>query len=269
MDERAFSGSRESLTLRPIGVVHSPYRERLQAPRQPRAGRGETGKLELFAESWMTHALEDLSSFRFIWVVFWFHQSSGFRSKVQPPRSDRKRGVFATRSPYRPNPIGLSAVELLGIDGRILSVAQLDMLDQTPILDLKPYIPYTDCITDASSGWLDPATTAPADPISPYEVEFSSRALEQLEFLRTRGVELRVPVTDVLALGPEPHSYRRIKKRGSGGCTLSYKSWRLDFMVVGRRIAVSTIRTGYRGLALEPVDEPEIALHLAFVAAFG
>ena len=139
----------QSLTLTPIGVVHSPFSERMRAPRQPRAALGVEGTIELYSASGIEHALEDIDSFRYIWVLFWFHKNHGFRPKVLPPRSHVRRGVFATRSPYRPNPIGLSVVELVAVEARTLRVKNLDILDGTPVLDLKPYVPYTDAIPDA------------------------------------------------------------------------------------------------------------------------
>jgi tRNA-Thr(GGU) m(6)t(6)A37 methyltransferase TsaA len=258
-----------AVSLTPIGVAHSPFRERSSAPRQPRAAGAAEGTLELFAVSGIEHALEDLTSFRFIWVLFWFHhnQDKGFRPKVLPPRSERRRGVFATRSPYRPNPIGLSAVELLGIEGRVLRVANLDLLDGTPILDLKPYIPYTDSIPDASNGWLD-AAALPADPIPDHDVEFAPRALQQLAFLETQGVVLRPHVVDVLRLGPQPHPYRRIKANADAW-VLAYKEWRVDFKIQGRCMYVTAVRSGYRPSVLFHGTAPELVLHRAFTDHFS
>lgn len=254
------------LTLQPIGIVHSPFRERLEAPRQPRAAEGELGTIELFATSGIEHALEDLTSFRFIWVLFWFHQNEGFRPKVLPPRSSERRGVFATRSPYRPNPIGLSAVELLGVEGRVLRIANLDILDGTPVLDIKPYVPYTDSIPEATNGWLESAAR-PEDPIPAHEVEFSLRALEQLSFLEERGVAIRPPVEEVLRLGPQPHPYRRIKAKGTG-FVLAYKAWRLGFRVEGLCIHVTELTSGYRPSELFGSEAPELGVHREFAERF-
>lgn len=256
----------ESLTLRPIGVVRSPFHELMQAPRQPLRGRGAAGSIELFPRTGFEHALEDLGAFRYIWVLFWFDQSTGFRPKVQPPRSEKRRGLFATRSPHRPNPIGLSPVELTAIEGLRLSVRDLDMIDGTPVLDIKPYIPYVDSIPGASSGWLDAEHAA--DPLPPHEVTFAPRAREQLEFLAARGVALEAPVRAVLELGPQPHAYRRIRRDGDAG-VLAHKAWRLDFAVSGRRMEVTNIRTGYRSGSLLSSSGPEVELHREFVARFG
>src|SRR6185369_7055408 len=158
------------------------------------------------------HALEDLNSFRYIWLIFWFDQSEGWRPKVLPPRSDKRRGLFATRSPHRPNPIGMSLVELTGIEGLVLSVAGLDLLDGTPLLDIKPYIPYADSRPEADHGWLEERQ----DPKAAFVVSFSERAQADLTLLRGFGIELEAPIRRVLELGPEPHPYRRIRNTDEG-----------------------------------------------------
>jgi tRNA (Thr-GGU) A37 N-methylase len=89
-----------------------------------------------------------------VWVLFWCHLARGSRSRVVPPRDTEKRGIFATRAPQRPNPIGLSCVRLVGIDKRVLHIADHDMLDGTPVLDLKPYLSYCDSVPDASLGYV-------------------------------------------------------------------------------------------------------------------
>lgn len=251
------------LVLRPIGRVRSPLTARLEAPRQPAASTVE-GAIELYPASGIEHALSDLDSFRFIWVLFWFHHNRGFRSKVLPPRSSQRRGIFATRSPYRPNPIGLSAVELLKIEGRVLHVRNLDILDGTPVLDLKPYLPYTDSIPEAKNGWLESARAA-ADPLPAYEVSFESTAREQLDFLAARGVVLEPYVREVLRLGPQPHPYRRIKVT-SEGSLLAYKEWRFLFRAEGPRIIVLRVKSGYRPSELFTNPDPELELHREFVA---
>jgi tRNA-Thr(GGU) m(6)t(6)A37 methyltransferase TsaA len=261
------TSDRPTLELRPIGIVRSPFADRLSAPRQPRTGEGVQGTLELYPRSSYEHALEDLASFRFIWVLFWFHKNQSFRPKVLPPRSQSRRGVFATRSPYRPNPIGMSAVELLGVEGLTLRVQNLDILDGTPILDLKPYIPYTDSIPGADNGWLE-QPARPADPIPDWAVDFSDPAREQLAFLEQHDVVLAPRIEDVLRLGPARHPYRRIKPNGSG-FTLAYKAWRIDFSVGDQRILVLRIRTGYRPREIAMSTEPELDLHRSFIATFG
>ncbi|HYC78933.1 MAG TPA: tRNA (N6-threonylcarbamoyladenosine(37)-N6)-methyltransferase TrmO [Planctomycetota bacterium] len=140
------------LVVRPIGVVRSPFRVHDGTPRQPGAGEVRDGEIVL--RPGLQNALKDLKTFSHVWVLFWFSFSRGFRQQVTPPRDRSKRGVFATRAPHRPNPIGLSAVRLLWVQGSVLRVRGLDMLDGTPVLDLKPYVPYADRIAEATSGWI-------------------------------------------------------------------------------------------------------------------
>ncbi|MCU0664494.1 MAG: tRNA (N6-threonylcarbamoyladenosine(37)-N6)-methyltransferase TrmO [Myxococcota bacterium] len=147
-------------TFRPIGWVRSPYARRIDAPHQGPVTEGtETGApaeaiIEIDA-SIPLKALEDLAGFERLWILFVFHQSKGFAPKVRPPRGRGKRGVLATRAPDRPNPIGLSAVELLRIEGRELAVRAVDILDGTPVLDIKPYVPYADAFPLSRAGWID------------------------------------------------------------------------------------------------------------------
>lgn len=147
-------------TFRPIGWVRSPYTRRIDAPHQGPITEGtETGEpaeavIEL-DESIPLESIEDLAGFERLWVVFVFHKSKGFASKVRPPRGRGKRGVLATRAPDRPNPIGLSAIELLRVEGRRLIVRAMDILDGTPVLDIKPYVPYADAFPHSRAGWID------------------------------------------------------------------------------------------------------------------
>jgi len=199
---------------------------------------------------------------------------------VLPPRSNgRRRGVFATRSPHRPNPIGLSVVRLDRVDGLTLHVRDVDLLDGTPILDVKPYVAYADAVPDASAGWLVD------DPSPAYDVTWAPRAEEQLAWLAARDVHLRAPVAQALALGPQPHPYRRIRAAGDG-FRLAWKEWRVDFVVPasagpaqiarghvrstvlqGPVVQVESIASGYR--AKELATDPLLALHREYTAAFG
>ncbi|MBC7173601.1 MAG: tRNA (N6-threonylcarbamoyladenosine(37)-N6)-methyltransferase TrmO, partial [Polyangiaceae bacterium] len=144
--------------LEPIGVVRSPYKERFGTPVQAEPAQGDTppSRIELFPERVPVEALEGLIGIDYVWVIGFLHLNHGFRAKVMPPRGPRvRRGVLSTRSPHRPNPISLSAARLVGVDGHVLTVGSLDLLDGTPILDLKPYVPYADAFPGASAGWID------------------------------------------------------------------------------------------------------------------
>lgn len=255
------TGDPTQLVVTPIGFVRSPFKEKMQAPRQPNTPQAAAGTVELSPGRDFEHALEDLSSFRYIWLVFWFDQAEGWRPKVLPPRSDKRRGLFATRSPHRPNPIGMSLVELKGIHGLVLSVDGLDLLDGTPVLDIKPYVPYADSRADAGHGWLDEAR----DPKPGWVVDFAERAVTQLELLQSFGVELEAPIRQALELGPEPHPYRRIKKT-SGGAVLALKDFRVSFVSAERRITVTDLATGYRPQQLATLTDPALAAHRALAA---
>lgn len=251
--------SERRLELTPIGFVRSPFTEKMQAPRQPNTPQAAAGSVELLPGHDFEHALEDLDTFRYIWLLFWFDQSEGWRPKVLPPRSEKRRGVFATRAPHRPNPLGMSLVELTGIAGLLLSVQGLDLLDGTPVLDIKPYIPYADSRPDADHGWLEKA----ADPKAAFAVEFSERARAALVLLRGYGIELESQIRQVLELGPEPHPYRRIRKTVEGGC-LALKDFRAAFTSAERRVLVTEITTGYRPKEL--AQDPSLEAHRALAS---
>jgi tRNA-Thr(GGU) m(6)t(6)A37 methyltransferase TsaA len=262
------------LELTPIGVARSPFKDKRSAPRQPAAARGALGTIELFEHAGYEHALSDLDTWSHIWVVFWFDRNRGWTPKVLPPRSEKKRGVFATRSPHRPNPLGLSALALVGIEGRTLHVRDIDLLDGTPVLDIKPYVPYTDALPDAGSGWLDVATASRADPGPRYTVSFDERAHEQLSWLAQHSeLDLRGLAAQILSDGPTPHPYRRIKRVGES-FRLSIEDFRLRFAVEAESIRVLEIATGYRKSVLDdpqalPKARTPLSVHRAFVRHFG
>ncbi len=129
---------KDTFSMRPIGTVHSPYTDRIQVPRGPGAKHDAEGVLEIAAE--FEPGLADIEGFSHLYVLWVFDRADPPSLTSTPPTDDRAHGVFATRSPQRPNPIGLTVVRLLGRDGRRLSVRGVDMLDGTPILDIKPYL---------------------------------------------------------------------------------------------------------------------------------
>lgn len=259
------------LVVRPIGIIHTPFRERVEAPRQPRAATGVPGTIELLPNHHFEDALADLEGWQYIWVVFWFDRNEGWRPKVLPPRSTRRRGMFSTRTPHRPNPIGLSVLALDRVEGRTLHVRDVDLLDGTPVLDIKPYVPWTDAIPDARAGWLEDERIPeiggerPDDPLGSWVVAFSAEVDAQLAFLRDSGLDLEAAIRQVLTLGPHPHAYRRIRIERDGTGVLAVKDWRARFRVDGHRIEVFAVTTGYRQSQLLD-DAPERALHRAFVA---
>ena len=155
--------------LTPIGWVRSPYQRRFGTPQQASAVDSDReAVLELDPARIPPEALTDLVGVERIWVLSYLHRSGTWGPSVRPPRGPRvRRSLFATRSPDRPNPLGLSAVELLRVDGVQLHVRGVDLLDGTPILDIKPYIPYADAFPDSRAGWID--------ELSPDELQYAKR----------------------------------------------------------------------------------------------
>jgi len=142
----------QEIHYRPIGVIHSPFKEPSDAPIQPRAAEGIKGTVELFDE--FKEGLTDLDGFSHIILIYHLHLSEGYSLKVKPFLDDTRRGLFATRAPRRPNPIGISVVPLIKIEGATLHVSNVDIVDGTPLLDIKPYIPEFDRETEIKVGWL-------------------------------------------------------------------------------------------------------------------
>jgi tRNA-Thr(GGU) m(6)t(6)A37 methyltransferase TsaA len=143
------------IRLKPIGVIHTPFKEPKGTPIQPAMADGAKGTVTVFEE--FQDGLKDLEGFDRIWLIYWFHRAPKARLLVTPFLDDQQRGVFATRAPARPNRLGISPVSLVRIDGNVLTVAGVDIIDGTPLLDIKPYAPLFDSYKVKRSGWLDNA----------------------------------------------------------------------------------------------------------------
>jgi tRNA-Thr(GGU) m(6)t(6)A37 methyltransferase TsaA len=139
-----------SFVMRPIGMVRSPFTDRSEIPMGPGARHEADGVLELRPD--LEAGLLDIEGFSHLYVLWVFHRAEGYELVATPPTDNRPHGVFATRGPYRPNPIGLTVVRLLGREGRRLLVRGVDMLDGTPILDIKPYL--SNVPDELRRGWL-------------------------------------------------------------------------------------------------------------------
>ncbi len=140
------------IIYQPIGTIHSPFTDLKDMPIQPSAARGVEGQV-ILAEEYVP-ALSDLDGFSHIYLLYHLHLSKNYDLKVVPFLDDKPRGLFATRAPRRPNPIGLSVVWLLAIKGNILEIADLDIIDGTPLLDIKPYVAEIESAEDHKIGWL-------------------------------------------------------------------------------------------------------------------
>ena len=142
----------KEIIYKPIGIIHSPFKYVEGTPIQPAGAKGIAGTIEI--ESDYSDGLKDIEGFSHIILIYHFHLSKGYLLKVKPFLDDNLHGVFATRAPRRPNPIGISVVRLVSVDGCILSIEDVDIIDGTPLLDIKPYVPQFDARKAERIGWL-------------------------------------------------------------------------------------------------------------------
>ena len=144
--------SKNDLVFQPIGRVQSPFKDLQGMPIQPSGGSGIRGKIILSPE--LIDGLVDLDGFSHLILIYYFHQAEGYKLQVKPFLDVEEHGVFATRAPRRPNRIGISVVKLLGIQANVLEIENLDILDGTPVLDIKPYVPDFESVENLRLGWL-------------------------------------------------------------------------------------------------------------------
>lgn len=225
----------EEYTFHPIGYVRTRSHKKYDAPRQPGA-LGSEGRVVLYPGHNYEQALEDLDGFEKIWLVFVFDRNTNWKPKVLPPHgSTKKRGVFATRSPHRPNPIGLSLVDLVSIKGRTLEIANLDLLDRTPILDIKPYLPGIEAFPNARSGWTRGGEE------SHFELVWKDTAERDPVLER----HLRISVPEELVHSPStyplPHPYRRIERLTNDTFEIAKGMTRIRFSVDGGALTVEEV----------------------------
>lgn len=198
------------VTMTPIGVFRSCFSEKFGIPRQPGLTRHAHGYVALAPDYARPDAFRGIEQFSHLWLSWVFHLADKpeWSPTVRPPRlgGNTRVGVFATRSPFRPNPLGLSVVrfERLEQNGRTLNlhVRGGDLVDGTPILDIKPYIPYADAVAEADGGFAD------SKPETGLPVHFSDRAEQQLARLQDTPTDFRALIVDILAADPRP-AYRR------------------------------------------------------------
>jgi tRNA-Thr(GGU) m(6)t(6)A37 methyltransferase TsaA len=203
----------DQYTFGAIGRMETCFKEKFGIPRQPGLVTGAQGVIKLKPDPFFKAAVRELEGFSHLWVVFVFHEhdAKNWKPSIRPPRlgGAKKVGVLASRSPHRPNPIGLSALKLERIDldapgGIEIHVTGVDVLDQTPVLDIKPYLPYADSIPDARAGWAD-------EPIRRTEVEFTDEALASVarKSAECARPDLRELVVEMLSLDPRPAFQQR------------------------------------------------------------
>lgn len=235
-----------SLSFEPIGVIRTKMRTKFDSPHQPKNSNEERNVIQLYPGKGFDVAARDLVTFDRIWLIWWFHKNTTWRPLVLPPRGDAtRRGVFATRSPHRPNPIGMTAVPLLGVEKLAIIVGNTDLVDGTPILDIKPYVPTVDAFPDASMGWISEVEEQMSRPY-PYTVTYSPHASTQIAWLRdTWGITFMERAHEALRRDPTIHRTRRIRKWQDPQLQMGCGGWRIIFTVSGFEVFVEKIVAGY------------------------
>ena len=245
------------IQVTPIGVFHSNQKHPYEAGRQPDEHHSE-GVIELFPGSNFEQALTGLEGCPRIWVIFLFHHNEHWNPMVLPPRGgNQKVGVFATRSPYRPNSIGMSCVEVLEISKLSIKVAGADLLDGSPILDIKPYVAYADSFPGVEPAWLASAEK--------HQVRFAAKAEEELQWLEAQELsQLRSFLLHQLEYEPTNSKKKRVASNEvknhhawpNPAFVIAYRTWRALFELRENEVEVMEIFSGYSDADLSSEEDP-------------
>lgn len=227
------------VTFNPIGYLKC---ERSYHEEQPRQGNlsSSQGYIELILGCNYEQGLKDLVGFSRIWLIYEFHQNKTWRPLANPPRSDGngRKGVFATRSPYRPNQIGISCVRLVSINKNKVYIADSDLLNNTPILDIKPYIPEYDSFPDSKIGWLENIID------DNYEINYSEISKKKINFLKSKNIDLEGIINSQLSHDIFDKTRNKFIK-DEKGYILRFKSWKILFNVEKKVVFIKDIKSGY------------------------
>lgn len=257
------------MNFEPIGIFHGGAARKYEAPRQG-VFAGGAGRIELLPGRNFETALRNLDGFDRIWLIFVFDRNGGgWRPTAHPPVTAPgvpRVGVFASRAPYRPNPIGLSCVRLVRVKGRIVEVEEADLLEGTPILDIKPYVPAADSFPDAKAGWVEAQEH--------WRVEAEPAFIQAAVFVhKVGGPDLLATAQLQLAGEPFDSSRKRVTRIDETTGVFSVRMFRIDFTVdsAARLVVLRTLRSGYASNELDASEDPyaDKALHRAFVAQFA
>lgn len=247
------------LTITPIGFIRSGKPLKFDARHQPDEKQAETNILEMLPGDKYQKALKDLAGFDRIWLLWWFHRNTDWRPEVLPPRGpSKRRGVFATRSPHRPNPLGITPVQLLEIRKGQLILGPCDLVDGTPVFDIKPYIPSYDSFPEAKAGWIDEVDAALEGPPA-FTVSFSPQATEHMAWLRQEwSVDFEARLLEILSRDPSPHRTRRIRSRHGDLFDIGCGAWYAIFEVKGPVVHVLHLKPAFPLKFLTDPARPEI-----------
>ncbi len=263
----------DNLVLTPIGKIHSDLVYRYETPRQGVLAGGNISYIELKPKMNFEQAIKHLDGFDRIWVIYLFHLNENWKPMVTPPRHTRKKvGVFATRSPHRPNRIGMSCVKLEKIEGLKIYISESDILDGSPVLDIKPYLPYSDSFPDSATGWVKKEFE------EIYEVIFESKSKLQCTWLKEEAnINLVNFARLQLEFNPTDLSRKRISisEIYNGKETqyiLAYRTWRIFYSIneIDREVIIKEIRSGYNVEELKGKEDKykDKPLHRAFITRF-
>ena len=232
----------KSFNYSPIGIFNCDNLYKYEAPRQSYEDEsGNVGVIRLYSGlTNFTQALNGLDGFERIWLIFEFNQSMEWKPMTRTPRSTEKQGVFSTRSPYRPNPIGMSCVRLESVKGLKIYVREFDLLDETPILDIKPYIPEADSFKILNNSWLEQESLK--------KVHFKKGALEQIKWIEQNNEgKIKSFIKDQLKRDPLNSLKKRVKKIEGDIHCLAFRTWRVyfEFNQETSTSNILYIKTGY------------------------
>lgn len=234
----------QSLNYAPIGIFRCKNLYKYEAPRQPYEDQSkELGEVKLFSgHTNFKQALKGIEGFERLWLIFEFHQNKNWKPLTRTPRESEKQGVFATRAPYRPNPIGLSCVKFEKVNGLTLYVSEFDLMDRTPILDIKPYVPQADSFEVLNRSWLEKESFK--------EVNFSPLASEQVQWIEAHNEgQIGAFVLDQLKRDPLNSTKKRVRcvDAVKNRYVLAFRTWRVTFHYDPEKSSsqVEKITTGY------------------------
>lgn len=254
-----------------IGHIRSKHEYPWQLPRQGVLARNHEAVIELNADIVPADSLRELNGFDRLWVVFVFHKAESSRAVVTPPGIGRKSiGVFATRSPHRVNPIGLSCVRLHKVDGHHMYISESDMMDGSPILDIKPYISYADSFETAAPGWTSQRE------LNTWSVDISDSCKDRLQWiLEYAGLDLTSAIYAQLSDDPFNSRRKRVAliQEDAGIWQLSCRTWRILFSpnAESGTLCIESVRSGYGSHELQDEEDKyhDKHIHRQFNDAFA
>jgi tRNA-Thr(GGU) m(6)t(6)A37 methyltransferase TsaA len=263
----------DKIVLEPIGTIHSELVYRYETPRQGVLAGDNISYIQLEPKMNFEQALKHMDGFDRIWVIYLFHLNENWKPMVTPPRHTRKKvGVFATRSPHRPNKIGMSCVKLEKIEGLKVFISESDILDGSPVLDIKPYLPYSDSFPDSATGWVK------KDFDEIYEVIFIPKAEAQCIWLKEEAninlfnfarLQLEFNPTD---LTRKRISFVEIAGSNENYFILAYRTWRIHYNIIEneKKVYIKEIRSGYNAdeLVNEEDKYKDKSIHKLFRARY-